>query len=217
MKNNTERRNMIKQQVEAWGVLDAETLSAMDALSREDFVPEGYQDFAYADTRIPLGSDEWMLSPKEAGRIVQALEILPTETVLEIGTGSGYLTALLAKEANHVYSIDISEAMTAFAKENLAHYPFDNITLETGDAASGWQEYAPYDVIVVTASLPTLPRAFGKQLNIDGRIFAILGDAPAMTATLMTKTAKDQWQQAPLYETDMPRLQNIKDIEEFTF
>jgi protein-L-isoaspartate(D-aspartate) O-methyltransferase len=217
MKNAAARDNMVTQQVRAWDVLSRDTLELMLSLSREDFTPKAYKNLSYADMQIPLGDGQVMLTPAEEGKMLQALDILPTETVLEIGTGSGYFTALLAKLANHVYSIDILGQMTELAHSNLGGFNFNNITLETGDASLGWVEHAPYDVIVITGSMPELPKDLAKQLNIDGRIFAILGDEPAMEATLFTKKSKDEWEVESLYETVVPRLVNVKEIEPFIF
>ena len=158
MKNAAARDNMVTQQVRAWDVLSRDTLELMLSLSREDFTPKAYKNLSYADMQIPLGDGQVMLTPAEEGKMLQALDILPTETVLEIGTGSGYFTALLAKLANHVYSIDILGQMTELAHSNLGGFNFNNITLETGDASLGWVEHAPYDVIVITGSMPELPK-----------------------------------------------------------
>jgi len=211
------RRNMITQQVRAWDVLDDEVLNLLISLPREQFVPAKYQSLAFADTHTPIGHGQFMWAPKEEGKIIQALQVLPTETVLVVGTGSGYLTALLAKLANHVYSVDILSAMTELAEINLAKFNFDNITLHTGDASRGWPEHAPYDVIVITGSVPKLPIEFNKQLNVGGRIFAVEGEAPNMKAMLVTRKNKDEWHSEQLYETQLPRLQNINEPQVFAF
>lgn len=211
------RRNMISQQIRAWDVLDNETLDLLAQTPREQFVPEQYRDLAFADTCTPIGHGQVMLPPKEEGRIIQSLKILPTETVLEVGTGSGYMTALLAKLAHHVYSVDILPEMTAMAHTHIGTLNIDNVTLETGDASESWTKHSPYDLIVITGSLPELSEAFKQSVNIDGRIFAILGDAPAMQATLFTRTDKDTWETDVLYETVVPRLQNVKERKQFNF
>jgi len=211
------RRNMITQQVRAWGVLDDETLDLLASVPREEFVPSQYRDLAFADMHTPLGHGQVMLPPKEEGRIIQSLKILPTETVLEVGSGSGYLTTLLARQANHVYSIDIMSEMTAMAHAHMGEHDVDNVTLETGDAAKGWPAHGPYDVIVITGSMPALPEQFMNDLNIDGRIFAILGEAPTMQAMLITRIGQKEWQHDVLYETVAPRLQAISETKTFVF
>lgn len=215
--NNIAQQNMLAQQIRAWDVLDDKILNLLASLPRESFIPTAYKGWAYADMPTPLGHGQTTLAPKEEGKILQALNIHPTETVLEVGTGCGYLTALMAKQANHVYSVDILPEMTELARQHLAHHEIENITLETGDATHGWNKHAPYDVIVMTGSIPTLPTEFCKQLNPGGRILAILGDAPAMQVCLFTFEAKDKWQKKVLFETVTPRLANIKEQPIFTF
>lgn len=220
MKQMTEKqakRNMITQQVRAWDVLDDDTLDLISSVPRELFVPNAYKHLAYADTSIPLDHGQAMLPPNEVGRILSALEILPTETVLEIGTGSGYLTALLAKQANHVYSIDLFSDLTEQAKQRMQSLDLINVTLASGDARQGWHEHAPYDVIVITGSMNKLPHELMKDLNKAGRIFAVVGKAPSMQAVLLTKTSESDWEQSILYETSTPRLLEGKEEPTFIF
>ena len=217
MNKKDAERNMISQQIKAWGVLDREILDLFLSLERENFVPEKYREVAYADLGIPLADGQVMTKPKEAGRILAALDILPTETVLEIGTGSGYLTALLAEQANHLHSVELNADIAEQAKKNLAPLKLGNVSLEVGDAAQGWSQHEPYDVIVITSSLPVLPACLKEQLNIDGRIYAILGNSPSMHATLLTKYAENEWETQRLFETIAPRLNNINETETFTF
>jgi protein-L-isoaspartate(D-aspartate) O-methyltransferase len=211
------RFNMIEQQIRPWEVLDPRILKLMAEVPREDFVPARYRQLAFADMPIPLGDDQVMMPPKVAARILQALEIQPHETVLEVGTGTGYFTALLARLAKQVYSVDIDPRMTRLAAENLAAHDIHNVTLETGDAARGWDRHAPYDVIVITGSLPLLPESFQQSLTIGGRLVAIVGDSPVMEVVLIRRVGEDEFARESLFETDLPPLINAPQPERFTF
>ncbi len=211
------KRNMITQQIRAWEVLDDDTLELINSVPRERFVPNTYKKLAYADTAIPLAHGQVILPPKEVGRIITALDILPTETVLEIGTGSGYLTALLAKQANHVYSIDLFADLTEQAQQVTNQLKLDNITFSTGNAHQGWHENAPYDVIVLTGSVAKLPHTLQKDLNNAGRIFAVIGEGSNMQATLLTKASETGWDKKVLYETFVPSLLEGHEEQTFTF
>src|SRR3990167_2821738 len=206
------RQNMITQQVRAWDVVDDEVLGLLSIVKREEFVPSAYRELAFADMNTPIGENQVMFTPKEEGKILQALQVLPTETVLVVGTGSGYLSALIAKQANHVYSVDILPSMTELAEVNLAKAKLDNVTLQTGDASRAWSAHAPYDIIVITGSLPKLPVEFTKELNVGGRIFAIVGEAPSMKAMLWERQSREKWASKQGYETDLPRLYNAVEI-----
>lgn len=210
------RYNMIEQQIRPWEVLDQRVLDLLATVPREDFVPETYRKLAFADMNIPLGDDQVMMSPNVEARILQALNILDEETVLEIGTGSGYITALLASLAKQVFSVDINPDMTRQAGEKLAAHGFTNVTLETGDAALGWDNHAPYDVIVITGSLPLLPDTFQQALKVGGRLLAIVGDSPAMGVQLITRVGETEWSQETLFETDLPALINAPQPERFS-
>ena len=209
------RFNMIEQQIRPWEVLDQHVLDLLSKLPREDFVPERYRKLAYMDTTIPLGNDQVMMPPRVEARILQALNIQADETVLEVGTGSGYVTALLASLGDHVYSVDINAEMTRTAGDKLADHGISNVTLETGDAARGWDAHAPYDVIVVTGSLPLLPANFKQALKIGGRLVAVVGDSPVMEVVLITREGESEWAQETLFETDLPALINAPEPERF--
>ncbi|OGT30082.1 MAG: hypothetical protein A3E87_09620 [Gammaproteobacteria bacterium RIFCSPHIGHO2_12_FULL_35_23] len=211
------KRNMITQQIRAWDVLNDDILDLMNSVPREIFIPKGYEHLAYADINTPIGNGQVMLAPKVIGKILAALVIIPTETVLEIGTGSGYLTSLLAKQSNHVYSIEIDPEKKRLAQINLKRLGIENISLMTGDAAKGWSPNAPYDVIITTGSFPKLPTTLQKQLNIGGRIFAIIGSEPNMQALLLTKLAENSWEEKCLFETSAPRLINVNESIPFIF
>jgi protein-L-isoaspartate(D-aspartate) O-methyltransferase len=209
------RFNMIEQQIRPWEVLDQHVLDLLSKLPREDFVPERYRKLAYMDTTIPLGNDQVMMPPRVEARILQALNIQADETVLEVGTGSGYVTALLASLGDHIYSVDINAEMTRTAGDKLADHGISNVTLETGDAARGWDAHAPYDVIVVTGSLPLLPANFKQALKVGGRLVAVVGDSPVMEVVLITREGESEWAQETLFETDLPALINAPEPERF--
>lgn len=211
------RFNMVEQQIRTWEVLDQGVLDLLFAVRREDFVPERYRMLAFADMEIPLGHGEAMLSPKLEARILQALELKQGERVLEVGTGSGYMTALLASRAAHVVSVDIVPEFTAQAQQKLAGHGVTNVTLETGDAARGWTRAEPYDVIVVTGSLPVLPDAFAASLSVGGRLFAVVGEAPVMRAKLVTRVAEGAYRTDELFETCIPALKNVVQPQRFVF
>ena len=211
------RANMIEQQIRTAGVLDTRLLDVLYEVRREDFVPEEYRDFAFADMEIPLGFGASMLTPKLEARIVQEVSIKRDDVVLEVGTGSGYMTALLARLAKHVYSVEIVPELSRAAAAKLAAYGFTNVTLEIGDAASGWNKHAPYDVIVITNSLPVLPPAFRDSLSPGGRLFVVIGDAPAMKATLIANLTKESHRTTHLFETRIPPLKNAPQPDRFKF
>jgi protein-L-isoaspartate(D-aspartate) O-methyltransferase len=211
------RTNMLTQQIRTWGVLNQHVLDIIAATPREKFVPEVYRNLAYADMAIPLPHDQVMLAPKEEARLLQALNIKPTDVVLEIGTGTGYMTALLACLAKQVYSVDIFADFTVNAKQKLHSLNIANVALITADAARGWEREAPYDVIAITGSSPLLPASFRQSLKPGGRLFAILGDAPAMEATLITRSSTNEWSETLLFETVVPPLINALAPSEFVF
>src|SRR3569832_54463 len=184
------RHNMIEQQIRPWDVLDQRVLELVANLPREDFVPSAYLSLAYADINIPLEHGQSMMAPKVEARMIQALNLQPRDIVLEIGTGSGYVPALLAKSAKHVYSVDIFADFAERARLKLAGHGITNVTLETGDAATGWERDQPYDVIAVTGSLPLLPDSLRRQLKVGGRLFVVTGDAPVMSAQLITRVSE---------------------------
>jgi protein-L-isoaspartate(D-aspartate) O-methyltransferase len=211
------RANMVEQQIRPWEVLDQAVLDLLYAVPREDFVPGAYRALAFADMEIPIGEGEKMMAPKIEARIVQELAPRKHERVLEVGTGSGYLTALLAHRAGHVHSVEIRPALAAFGRENLARHGADNVTLEVGDAARGWPTRAPYDVIVLTGSTPVLPRALLDQLAPGGRLFAVVGEPPVMVARLVTCTAPGAFRTVELFDTLLKPLVNAEQPPRFRF
>ena len=211
------RANMVEQQIRPWEVLDQAVLDLLYAVPREDFVPGAYRALAFADMEIPIGEGEKMMAPKIEARCVQELAPRKHERVLEVGTGSGYLTALLAHRAAHVHSVEIRPALAAFGRENLARHGADNVTLEIGDAARGWPTRAPYDAIVLTGSTPVLPRALLDQLAPGGRLFAVVGEPPVMVARLVTCTAPGAFRTVELFDTLLAPLINAEQAPRFRF
>jgi protein-L-isoaspartate(D-aspartate) O-methyltransferase len=211
------RANMVEQQIRPWEVLDQAVLDLLYAVPREDFVPAAYRTLAFADMEIPIGEGEKMMAPKIEARIVQELAPRKHERVLEVGTGSGYLTALLAHRAAHVHSVEIRPALAAFGRGNLERHGADNVTLETGDAARGWPTRAPYDAIVLTGSTPVLPRTLLDQLAPGGRLFAVVGEAPVMVARLVTCSAPGAFRSVALFDTLLAPLVNAEQPPRFRF
>jgi len=215
------RFNMIEQQIRPWDVLDQTVLDLLFELRREDFVLPQYRSLAFADMELPLkanaAADERMLPPKIEARMLQELTVKPSDRVLEIGTGSGYMTALLARRAAHVTSVEIVPEFSAQAATRLAAHGIANVTLEIGDGARGWNRNAPFDVIVVTGSMPLLDEAFQASLTTGGRLLAIVGEAPVMTAQLVTCGAPGAFRMAGLFETCVAPLRNVRQPERFVF
>ena len=200
------RFNMVEQQVRPWEVLDRTVLDLLERAPRDAFVPEAYRRLAYADTAIPIGDGEVMLSPRVEGRLLQALRIEPEERVLEIGTGRGYLTYLLAQCAAHVTSVEIRPALAEQARANLAAHRVGNATVEVGDGRRGREREAPYDAIAVGGSMPVPEAAFEEQLTVGGRLFVVVGTAPAMEAMVVHRTAEHEWVRESMFETVLPPL-----------
>jgi len=211
------RTNMVEQQIRTWEVLDQDVLDLLYVVPREEFVPGQHRALAFSDMEIPIGEGERMWQPKMEARVLQELSIRKTDRVLEVGTGSGYLTALLSHRAAQVHSVEIKPALAAFGRANLERHGADGVTLETGDAARGWPQHAPYDAIVLTGSTPLLPRAFLESLAPGGRLFAVVGEAPAMTARLVLATAPGAWRTAELFETVIQPLVNCERPSRFRF
>lgn len=211
------RFNMVEQQIRTWDVLDLSILELLYKIKREEFVPPAYRNLAFFDMEIPLGEDAVMLSPKLEARILQEIQLKKTDKVLEIGTGSGYQTALLAEKSDHVISVEISSDLLAMAEKNLQSINCTNVTLEQGDGARGWFKDEPYDVIVLTASVPVLPDAFQHGLNPGGRLFAIVGENPVMEARLVTCKKLGTYESTRLFETSTAPLKNARQPERFLF
>jgi protein-L-isoaspartate(D-aspartate) O-methyltransferase len=200
------RFNMIEQQIRPWDVLDQDVLDLLVVVRREDFVPAAYKNLAFVDTEIPLPGAQNMLTPKLEARLLQEVGLKKHENVLEIGAGSGYMAALLAHKGRHVTSVEILPELKALAEKNLAQYGVANVTVELGDGAQGWAHGAPFDVIVISGSLPVLPEAFLAQVKVGGRIAAIIGEAPLMTAHIITRVSEAAYDTVKLFETDVKPL-----------
>lgn len=221
------RFNMIEQQIRTWDVLDLDVLDLLVVVKREFFVPAAYKGLAFMDTEIPLPCGENMLTPKLEARILQELAVKKHERVLEIGAGSGYMAALLAYKARHVVTVEIEPELKALAEKNLADYGVTNAKVVLGDGAQGWDgsgtnssgntSGAPYDVIVVSGSLPVLPDAFLKQLNVGGRLLVILGEAPVMTAEIVTRRSDLVYDTVKLFETCIKPLRHAIVPSHFKF
>ena len=211
------RSQMVQQQIRAWHVLDARTLAVFEALPRDKFLPEALRNLAYADTPLPLPHGECMWIPTIEGRVLQALAPEPIESVLEIGTGSGYFAACLAKCAREVLTVDIHPDFTEDAAKTLKGLGFKNVKLETRDGTRlDWLEQR-YDVIVVTGSLPEYDAAYAQRLNVGGRLFMLVGSSPVMEGILVTRTAEESWSRLSLFETDVPALKNAAEPSKFKF
>lgn len=211
------RFNMIEQQIRPWEVLDPQVLDLLFVVKREDFVPAAYRNLAFADMEIPVGSGQVMLAPRVEARLLQELGIKKTDKVLEIGTGSGYMAALLAARAEHVITIESRPELAAFARQNLERAGVTNVTVEVGDGANGWTQRAPYDAIVVSGSLPVLPAALLKQLRVGGRLAVIVGEAPVMEAQLITCSTEGVYNTVNLFETVVPALDGGEPKSGFSF
>ena len=215
------RFNMVEQQIRPWDVLDEDVLKLLFELRREEFVPAAYRSLAFVDMEIPLGHGEVMLTPKLEARILQELDVKKTDKILEVGSGSGYLTALLAKKGKFVHSVEIVPELKALAEKNLRAHAIDNVMLETGDAAGGWHQHGPYDVIVLTGSVPVLPAAFQESLKAEGRLFAIVGEPPLMNAVLVPRVTRHEkpgeYSMVGLFETCISPLKNAQRPTRFVF
>jgi protein-L-isoaspartate(D-aspartate) O-methyltransferase len=210
------RFNMIEQQVRTCEVLDQRVLDAFEQVPRERFVSDSRRKLAYADLNLPLEHGEFMLSPVQEGRILQALALSPNEQVLEIGTGSGYLTACLAKLARHVTSVDLYADFLSRAASRLDACGLGGrVRLERHDAATGWDDGRHYDAIAVTGSLPELHRGFHEALAMGGRLVVFVGTGPVMETLLITRVGKSQWFTSSLFDSWLPPLRHLTERKEF--
>lgn len=211
------RFNMVEQQIRPWGVLDETVLSLLYRVKREDYVPPVYRSLAFSDLEIPIGHGQTMLAPRIEARMLQELRLKPTDKVLEVGTGSGYFTALLAHLAQHVVSVEIIPELSAAAAAKLAAHDIANVTLEVGDAARGWPHHAPYDVIVLTGSTPVLAEDLLGQLRAGGRLLAVVGEPPVMEARRVRCIGPGVYETDDLFETCIAPLANAPQPARFVF
>lgn len=211
------RINMIKQQLRTGDVLNEQILDLYDLIPREDFVPELFNQFAYSDMQIPLTHGQRMLTPLEEGKILQGLELKGSETILEIGTGSGFLTAMLSKLCKKVISVDCYSEFTQNAATKLKKHNCNNVELITGDGCRGWLEKAPYDVVIFTGALEELTQTHRLQVIPGGKLFAIIGKSPVFQAQLYQLSHDELWTSTILFETDIPALVDQLKRKEFVF
>lgn len=209
--------NMIKQQLRTGDVLDEAVLELYESVPRDEFVPDEFKSFAYSDAQLQLAHDQRMMTPLEEARLLQALSLEGHETILEVGTGTGFLTALLSRQATHVISVDYFPEFTTNAKATLNRHHCLNVELITGDACRGWLDKAPYDVIVFTGAVDELTETHRLQLLPGGKLFAILGQAPVMQGLLYTLNHDEIWEKTLIFETNLPPLVNTLKPKTFVF
>ncbi|HEY1393072.1 MAG TPA: protein-L-isoaspartate O-methyltransferase [Methylibium sp.] len=211
------RFNMIEQQIRPWDVLDTSVLSLLAIVKREDFVPAAQRALAFMDLEVPLADGQAMLSPKVEARMLQELAPARHELVLEVGTGSGYMAALLAHKAQRVVSLEIRPELAAFARQNLQRAAVLNVEVREADGAKGYAAEAPFDAIVLSGSVAEVPQALLDQLKIGGRLIAIVGEEPVMRATLVTRVGEHEFRSVDLFDTVAPRLEHFPEPSKFSF
>jgi len=211
------RFNMVEQQIRPWEVLDQDVLNLLMTVKREEFVPAAYRELAFTEVEIPIGCGQVMLKPVIEGKVLQALRLGKSDSVLEVGTGSGYFAALLAARTEWVRTIEIECELVKLASANLARNGVENVVVVQGDGIAGWAERAPYDVIVVSGGLPFVPQALLEQLKVGGRLFAFVGEAPVMKARLVTCEAEGRFRTEDIFETVVPMLKNAAQRDGFSF
>ena len=210
------REKMVEQQVRAWEVLEEDVLYVLRKIAREEFVPRGVEPLAFADTEIPIGFGETMLTPTVEGRLLQSLRLDGSEHVLEIGTGTGFLSACLASLGHHVTSVDLHDSFLKRAAENLADAGFDNVNLKQMDAMQELPS-GTFDAVAVSGSIEDFDTRFVDALRIGGRLFVVVGSGPAMEARLVTRTGESEWESESLFETCLKPLVNGRRPPQFTF
>lgn len=211
------RFNMVEQQIRPWEVLDQDVLDLLMTVKREKFVPAEHRELAFADVEIPIGCGQVMLKPVIEGKVLQALRPAKSDSVLEIGSGSGYFAALLAARAEWVRSIEIEPELVKQASANLERSGVGNVVVMQGDGIHGFAERAPYDVIAVSGGLSSVPQALLEQLKVGGRLFAFVGEAPVMKARLITCEAEGRFRTEDIFETVVPVLRNAPARDPFSF
>lgn len=217
MKTEQARFNMIEQQIRPWKVLDPQVLDLMATLPREQFVPDAYQGLAFADIAIPLGNNRFMLHPREEGRLIQAIKPSLKKKALVLGSGSGYVTALVASMTEEVIAIDTDEEFVTSTMENLEALNITNVTVSCAAVAGGFADQGPYDAIIVLGSMQVMPESIKQQLAVGGRMFCIIGKEPTMEALLIHRIGENEWLDEGLFETLVPALENTPEAEQFHF
>lgn len=212
------RFNMVEQQIRPWNVLDPNVLDLLFEVRREEFVPENYRSLAFADIEIPLSPDAVMMPPRMEARMLQELELAPDAQILQVGTGSGYMTALLASQGAHVTSLEIDPALQAQAQANLDEAGIENVTLVLADGLKGHEAGEPYDAIVLTGSVPAIPDILLHQLALGGRLMAVVGTGPVMEMVRVHCTGPGSYSRETLFETWLPPLANApRSMQQFEF
>ena len=211
------RFNMIEQQIRPWDVLDPAVLGLLAEMKREHYVPEAHRELAFADLEIPIGEGAAMWQPKVEARVLQELEVGAADSAYEVGAGTGFFAALLARRARHVTSVEIHPALAELARRNLQAGGVANVTVLAGDGALAPLGEASYDVIVLGGSTPVLPQAFLDRLNPGGRLFAVTGDAPVMKAVLVRQAGRGDFRRIELFETQLKLLDNALQPARFHF
>jgi len=211
------RFNMVEQQIRPWQVLDPAVLHTLQHIARELFVPVAFQALAYTDTDIPIGHGQTMVAPRIDARLLHDVKLTPTDKVLEIGTGSGYLTALLADRSQHVVSLEINPQLHGNARANLQRAGIHNVDVRLADGSAGAAEDGPFDAIVLGGSIHEVPPVLLQQLKIGGRLIAIVGEEPVMQATLYTRSSESAWDHRELWDTSAPRLMGFPEPSRFHF
>lgn len=216
---NQARFNMIEQQIRPWEVLDPQVLALLSTVRREDFVPLAHQALAFVDMEIPLGTgpNQVMLAPRVQARLLQDLAVQKTDKVLDIGTGSGFMAALLAHQAASVLSLEIDPILAAQAQANLQKAGVTNVVVRTADGSQGAAEVGPFDVILLSGSVAEVPAVLLQQLSMGGRLAAIVGDEPMMRATIITRTDTNSWTTIEPWDCNAPRLSGFTEPSRFKF
>jgi len=209
--------NMVEQQIRPWNVIDQQVLNTMSAVERDRFVPEQYRELAFADINIPIGDGQVMLQPKVEARLIQALELKKTDTVLQIGAGTGHVAALLANLCAQVDAVDIRDQFVSLATSNLQANGFENVRVFHGDASQGWESETRYDCIFISGSFIHLPQAFALSLPVGGRLTAFVGEHPLMDAIIIRRTGESVWDTSCLFETSIQPLDHIDQPDRFVF
>lgn len=209
--------NMVEQQIRPWDVLDPVVLDLFTLVPRANFVSEAQQGLAYADVELPIGHGQTMLAPRVEGRILQAVQIQPTDKVLVIGTGSGYLTALAAKLAKTVTTIEIVPQLSALAAQRMKAQGIHNVDFQVGDGVNGYAADAPYDVVIYAGALEMRNKTAENLLKVGGRLFALIGQAPIMEAKLITRISEQDFKEEIVFESCLPLLTNAPKLARFHF
>jgi protein-L-isoaspartate(D-aspartate) O-methyltransferase len=214
---NQARFNMIEQQIRPWEVLDPQVLELLSVVRREDFVPLAHQALAFVDMEIPLGNGQVMLAPRVQARLLQELALQKTDKVLEVGTGSGFMAALLAHQAASVLSLEVDAGLAAQAQKNLYKAGVNNVTVRNADGSQGAAADGPFDAILLSGSVAEVPQALLAQLKVGGRLIAIVGDEPMMRATVVTRTSDSAFTTAQPWDVNAARLAGFAEPSRFAF